>query len=796
MALKLIKQLIETNFYKKNGNKPFGHLLHLYAVYIRDQELQSKIKSDEKFKINENDIKHLSEDSIKNISQNHIKMLGRESIKLFITNKKLQYFSDEQLDWFGLDEKIIQNLPDKAIEALRSSEDGVKCFLNKFISYFTKRQLKVLLKSGDEFLGQDVIAKINTKILFSDNQDDKKGILHQIDILKLDFSSLCKSSLCKNGYLPDNICQKFSNDQINKLIQSENIKYVDPVFLARLGNKQIKTFNTQSLTETQITALNDNNKFQYLNAEIIKNQSVDIVTITCFSRSQIEKLIDKTSKTSKNEKLSLSDSAIQNIGVDLLGDVWEQMPLEGKNKLIENLVKNDIIGILKTPIFKTLTPYHVDLIDNGIKLKGPSSFKDKLDQSTKNSLIDGLIEGNTIFCLNNLDSLDIKITDILTPEQIQKIDSIVDYDSHKSTNSEHHLSINSNQLVALSQCSAFKDIKPELLGNINSYFIGKLTLKNMTLDQINALFQNDNVILNENQIKDLFDNKSFNSVNNEIIENIGSSISPNLLSSLDLTNMDYNTAKTFFDAFSDRKDIKLGYFNCFFENIENNSDDKVVNWLVKIPSFEKFYLSNYCESAKKLDEVILSDRKFKFTKNKLFLRMIQHKLSNPSNLTENKYLETNMPPQVEKKYKTFIQNLDINAINKFYLDNVDNNFVKYLPTETLTNPGLVITNTPDPIKNKLEKEKTRIEWWINLLNYFGLGNFYKRKKQTVLNAIEKKICKHEKTNEILKVDKKKRQKTSNNEINPLGMLNQSNTISYNQEKSIRKEVKEKVIKIT
>ena len=55
----------------------------------------------------------------------------------------------------------------------------------------------------------------------------------------------------------------------------------------------------------------------------------------------------------------------------------------------------------------------------------------------------------------------------------------------------------------------------------------------------------------------------------------------------------------------------------------------------------------------------------------------------------------------------------------------------------------------------------------------------------------KKICKHEKTNEILKVDKKKRQKTSNNEINPLGMLNQSNTIDHSQKNVSTKRNEEK-----
>ena len=236
-------------------------------------------------------LSYAGQEIAKNLSGDVIKFLNAKQIDLLIKYGVLKHFPKNRINCFNkeeiskLDVESIQNLSLLCIEARKKSdalqlptekdfyeewtslstryksesmseEDKDKLikiydiinlnkyqkFVDTYILYFSPKQLKELLKNGDSFLLPDTVQKIEPKILFSGSEDDRKNILWKIDVMKLDFSKFGEP-VYKNNFLTLDTCKKFSDTQIESIIKSENIKYLDPEFLTHLSDQKIKTFN-------------------------------------------------------------------------------------------------------------------------------------------------------------------------------------------------------------------------------------------------------------------------------------------------------------------------------------------------------------------------------------------------------------------------------------------------------------------------------------------------------------------------------------------------------------------------
>ncbi|MBQ9491845.1 MAG: hypothetical protein IJU86_03640, partial [Firmicutes bacterium] len=258
LASKLISQFQNSPSYNATENKLFivGYMITLRKKEIISQiqylnkdfatnQQNDQIKTKLKELINKNSLQYYGQEIVKNLSTDLIKLLAIDKIELLIQYGALKYFSDDKIIVF--DTKEISQLSVSSIENLiktKQKQDPVANAINKFfdtyISCFTRDQLKALLKNGDGFLESEAIQKIKPETLFSDNADDRKNILWKIDVMKLNFQELVKK-LNQNNFLTLDTCKKFSNKQIETIIKSENIKYLDPKFLVGLSDEKIKT---------------------------------------------------------------------------------------------------------------------------------------------------------------------------------------------------------------------------------------------------------------------------------------------------------------------------------------------------------------------------------------------------------------------------------------------------------------------------------------------------------------------------------------------------------------------------
>ena len=132
-----------------------------------------------------------------------------------------------------------------------------------------------------------------------------------------------------------------------------------------------------------------------------------------------------------------------------------------------------------------------------------------------------------------------------------------------------------------------------------------------------------------------------------------------------------------------------------------------------------------------------------FAKDKLFLRMVQNKLSISEDQNDNSKinnLDTRIQPQMKKSYKKFIKSLSNEEIKNFCLNEATQNFVDYLPIEKLADLDVTGNNLSKAIQDKLKRKKNRIEWWVKFWNHVPLiGYLYRKSKQSLLNNINSKL---------------------------------------------------------
>ena len=191
-----------------------------------------QIKTELKQLISEKNLQRCGQGIAQNLSIDLIKLLAIDEIELLIQYGALKYFSDDKIIVF--DTEGISQLSVLSIDNLIKTKQkhgfatkAINKFFDTYISCFTRDQLKSLLENGDGFLESEAIQKIKPEILFSNNEDDRKNILWKIDVMNLDFSKFGEP-FYKNNFLTLDTCKKFSDTQIEQLLKSEKIKYLDP----------------------------------------------------------------------------------------------------------------------------------------------------------------------------------------------------------------------------------------------------------------------------------------------------------------------------------------------------------------------------------------------------------------------------------------------------------------------------------------------------------------------------------------------------------------------------------------
>ena len=753
----------KTQKLNKEDHNKVGKLFHVTNLKYAGQEIAQNLSGDVIKFLNAKQIdllikygvlKHFPENRINCFNEEEISKLDIESIKnlsllCIKMRKKLNELQVSIEKDFSEDERRLYtnytrgSINAENIDKLQQLQDSfsqqndfnkhlktINKFFATFISYFTQEQLKSLLKNGDGFLESEAIQKIKPEILFSNNENDRKDILHKIDVSKLNFPELAKK-LNQNNFLGVDVCKKFSSEQIDQLLKSEKIKYLSPEFLIGLSDEQIGIFNTKYLTEKQILTLINENKFKHLNPEIVDNTNFKncVSTINSpvnFSKEQQKKLIDN------DIVLDSSNEALENFESDLIINKLNNQSTDKKfmrsESLINNLAKNNKINKLNTNVTQKLTVQQIKIL----------SQCENLDLT--NEQINIFIENNHIGYLgkNFVESK-------LTKDQIKQIKSIVPNEKYLVYKNKN-LCITTDQLVSLSQNDKFCYISTEVFDSENSKFLGEnwqqnLNLSHATADQINILFEDYNSQLTTDQIKQILDTQELNKIDFKIIKKIGKNVTEDQLQNLNVNNIHINTLENFFSGCQNNVSLKKDNINNFFKSIEQ--DNKKMEIFAGIPAFQEFYFSKKDNTKMStLNEIILQGKKSNYANDKLFFRILQNKLSisdNQNDNSETNNLQKPIEPQVKKAYQKFINKLGNEDIKKFNLQETQQSFVNYLPLEKLINLDLSDQVLSEQIKEKLRKEKNRIDGWVNFWKHLKLDKVYLYFKQPTLEAIKQKL---------------------------------------------------------
>ena len=751
LALKLIYQYMKSPNFNKPKNKLF---IVQYMITLRKKEIigqiqnlnknfaphqqRDQIKTELKKLISENNLQRYGQEIAQNLSTDLIKLLAIDKIELLIQYGALKYFPDDKISAFDIQEisKLsivsIVELIKLAMETNKQYDPDKYKTINKFfdtyIPYFTPEQLKSLFKNGDNFLLPEAIQKIKPETLFSNNEDDRKNILWKIDVMKLNFSKF-KDPFYKNNFLAVDVCKKFFPEQIEQLLQSEKIKYLDPKFLVGLSDKQIETFNTNHLNEKQILALIDNNKFRCLSPEIINNANFkncvsEINSSVNFSEEQQKKLIDN------DIALELTDKALENFNSDLivkkLNTTTDKKFMQNE-LLTKNLAEKNKIQNLNPDVIKEFTVKQIKILSQSENL------------NLTDEQIDILLQKNYIHYFNaNF------VKSKLTKEQVKKIKSIVQNQDYAALSRPDKTCITIDQLVWLSNTDKFCYISTEALDPANSKSLTlerrqKLNLENATAEQINILFKNND--FSEDQIGQLLQHQEFAKINSDIIKKIGTNITINQWKILNFKNMSPNQLEDFFIGCKNNMNLKNKDLNQPF------NDSQSIDDVIQSQAFQEFYLyhvaNNNNTNINKLDDIILLGKKSAFAKDKIFLRIVQHKLSiseNQTNASQTNNSQKPIDPHMRKAYKKFIETLDNEDIKKFDLTNADKSLVDLLSIEKLLSLDDSVIKSSKPIRNKLAAKKDNIERWINFLNHVPLiGWIYQKFKSPLLASINNKL---------------------------------------------------------
>ena len=829
---KVVEPYIATIYKNKamKDIKDFNHQLSLVETQGLNENDRAKI--DKLF--SEAYLSCAGQEIAQNLSGDVIKFLNAKQIDLLIKYGVLKHFPEDRINCFNeeeiskLDVESIQNLSLLFIEARKKSdalqlptkkdfyeewtslstryksesmseEDKDKLikiydiinlnkyqkFVDTYILYFSPKQLKELLKNGDSFLLPDTVQKIEPKILFSGSEDDRKNILWKIDVMKLDFSKFGEP-VYKNNFLTLDTCKKFSDTQIETIIKSENIKYLDPKFLIELPDEKIKTFNTTHLTDKQISTLIDQDKFKYLNPEIISNTNMknclsNINSSDILSQEQQKKLIDS------KLFVDLKDKALENFDSDLIvrklnykttGQEFIQNEL-----LTKNLAEKNKIQKLNPDVIKEFTVKQIQILSQYENL------------NLTDEQIDILLQKNYIPYFNTN-----FVASKLTQEQVEKIKSIVQNQDYAALSGPDKTCITIDQLVSLSNTDKFRYISTEALnqansksltpkgrqrlnlknataeqinilfanGNFSKDQIGqllqnqefaeinsdiiktvgknitidqlqKLNLKNATAEQINILFANNN--FSEDQIGQLLPHEGLANIDSDIIKKIGTNITINQLTKLNFKKMESNQLENFFTGCKANSNLKNQDLNQLFNNSQS------IDAVTQSPAFQEFYLHHVADNNKinihKLDDIILLGKKSNFAKDKIFLRIVQHKLSIPENQTnasQTNNAQKPIDPHMRKSYKKFIETMDNEDVKYFDFTNAGESFVDFLPIEKLLNLDVSIIQSSEAMQNKLAAKRNNIRWWINFWNHVPLiGRIYEKFKSPLLENINNKL---------------------------------------------------------
>ncbi|MBQ9491226.1 MAG: hypothetical protein IJU86_00405, partial [Firmicutes bacterium] len=302
---------------------------------------------------------------------------------------------------------------------------------------------------------------------------------------------------------------------------------------------------------------------------------------------------------------------------------------------------------------------------------------------------------------------------------------------------------NEDQIKQLLQNQEFAKINSDIIKkvgkNITQKQLESLNLKNATASQINILFANND--FSEDQIGQLLQHEGLANIDSDIIKKIGTNITINQWTKLNFKNMKSNQLENFFTGCKDNVNLEHKDLNQLF------NDSQSIDDVIQSPAFQEFYLNHVAHNnnthINKLDDIILLGKKSNFAKDKIFLRIVQHKLSiseNQTNASQTNNAQRPIDPHMRKSYKKFIKTLDDEDVKNFDLTNADKSLVDLLSIEKLLNLDDSVIKSSEPIRNKLAAKRNDIERWINFLNHVPLiGRIYKKFKSPLLANIDNKL---------------------------------------------------------
>ena len=483
----------------------------------------------------------------KNITPEIAKSLSKDQISKLIELGKINVLSRNAIDSLNKDE--IQKLSEQEIKKIIElhNKNYYTSHLNRLIPKFKKDQIVILLNqnSSNESLTQGQLEKIDPQILF--DKDIIKLIPAQ-NITKLisTINENTNDSNKKNNleHLIKNSPKVFNQDQINILIASDNIKYFTPEFLIELDSKQIKTFDTNSLTEQQLNEFLSSKKFQYLNKDVItENKTIDSLLekdsfpLNNLSEEQKKCLItsgkflrlypDIYNELIKEENYkNIANEYIQNITFKQAQKIF---PNDTLKTLIGLLAPNNQIQYLKKEIFERFDHGQVRRINTYISKKN-NDLEGKENEFLTDDQFEVLFEKNLIIDLDpNF------VVSKLKDTQIQQISYVYINTNDQFNNnliftrgeSYPTRNITIDQLIALSKTEKFKNINPDLFKlasavNSNKWIwwnispkekLEQLSLEHATAEQILVLFSNEGFSPTEQQKEQA--RKKFSAINFE-----------------------------------------------------------------------------------------------------------------------------------------------------------------------------------------------------------------------------------------------------------------------------------------
>lgn len=449
----------------------------------------------------------------KNITPEIAKSLSKDQISKLIELEKINDIPFASINNLNKDE--IQKLSEQEIEKIIDlhNKNYYTSHLDRLIPKFSKNQIFILLKENIEhkFLNQDRLQKIDPQILFD---KDIIKLIPESDItsLKATTNENTNNSNKENNleHLIQNNPEIFTQDQINVLIASDNIKYFSPEFLIKLDDsEQIKKFDINSLTKPQLNKLLSSEKFQYLNKNVIQENNAidDFLTTYIFPLDNLSEGQKKCLITSgkflklnpDNYKKLTQDESYKTIAQNYISNMtFEQakkiFPKDTLKTLIDILAPNNQIRYLQNAIFEQLNCNGVMQINEYIADKNIKVNNSNVNNEENEFLTDDQFK---VFFDKNL-IINLKpdyVVSKLTADQIKQI-SRVYINIRDNFNSNLIFTIDNNypkcgitidQLISLSKTEKFKHINPDLFKLASTFDLNKMTYNDAPKEKLKQL---------------------------------------------------------------------------------------------------------------------------------------------------------------------------------------------------------------------------------------------------------------------------------------------------------------------